>query len=368
MLIVLGLALMVCGVAGYRAVGAATQLLINWGDLTPNINPNPDFLENAPIASETDTYFSIAANPHLDPYHGLGSSTGGLSGFSSQIFPNVSGSGVTMTVYYSDNNWDDHTLEGPDLYQPGPDPNPDRRVTGEYGLRINRDHVGTRTPTTVVLVFSQPVHMDEFLIGSLSRVDGSYEHAVARAFASNNATGPVVKASGFVNISNLSTCATLLFNLCVDDGPFPTNLLSNVVIDPDLTDGNADGVYDNVGSVSDNGIYHVYGSIVQPSGYGRVKLIYGTEYVQSIAVSFFPTSDANGSPFTDTDYTAQWISAIVAPHTFTPQGATAITLSQGSASVQNPGLFILGVALIVLAVVSVLTLRQRYILRQNVNQ
>jgi hypothetical protein len=102
---------------------------------------------------------------------------------------------------------------------------------------------------------------------------------------------------------------------------------------------------------------------VQPSGYGRVKLIYDTEYVQSIAVSFFPTSDANGTPFTDTNYTAQWISAIVAPHTFTPQGATAITLSQGSASVQNPGLFILGVALIALAVVSILTLRQRYLLR-----
>ena len=356
----LGVILILLGLTGSGLVRAADQITLNWGDLSPDISPDPDFEENSFIAVEDDTYFSVAADPHKDPYHGLGSSTGGLSGFSSQLFTNISNSGVDMTVYYSDNNYDGPILEGPDLYQPGAlNPNPDRRVTGEYVVRMTRDHIGTRTPTTIVLSFSQPVFMDEYLIASLSVVGGSYEHAIIRAFATADATGPVVKASGFINISDLATCATLVLDQCVADGPTPTNLLSNVDIDPDLIDSDADGVYENLGSAADDGVYHVYGVIPQPTGYGRVKVVYGSEPIRSIAVSFFATSDEDPDPFTDTAYTAQWVSAIVAPHSLTPQDPTVITLNQATTSEPKTGLLIVGVALILVATITGLAFRPR---------
>ncbi|MFZ0544688.1 MAG: hypothetical protein WAM60_04590 [Candidatus Promineifilaceae bacterium] len=305
-------------------------MTIHWDDISPDISPDPDFVINDNISPEVDTYFSSDTDPHLDPYHGLGSSTGGVNGFSSQFFPNAANSGVDITIYYSDNNYDGPTLEGPDLYEPVIDPNPDIRVTGEYVMRVNRDIGGTRTPTTVVISFSEPVFMDEFIVGSLSDVDFSYEHAIVRAFASDDATGPVVKASGFINISDLENCDTLLLDQCVATGPINTNLLSNVAVDPDLIDSNNDGVYENVGSVADDGLYHVYGVIAQPDGYGRVKLIYGSDPIQSIAASYFPTISSDPDPFTDTVYTDQWISAIVAPYTFTPQIPSAISLGEAT--------------------------------------
>jgi hypothetical protein len=268
---------------------------------------------------------------------------------------------VDLTVYYSNNNWDDDVLEGPDLYQPGAlNPNPDRRVTGQYVLRMTRDHVGARTPTTVVLSFSQPVFIDEYLIASLSTVGVSHEHAIIRAFATNDATGPVVKASEFINISNLATCVgTLLLDQCVDEGPTPTNLLSNVAIDPDLTDGDNDGTYENTGTVDDDGVYHVYGIIAQPDGYGRVKIVYGDEPIQSIAASFFATSNAAPNPFADTNYTDQWISTIIAPHSFTPQDPTVITLNQATTSQANTGLLIVAFALVVIATLTGWAFRPR---------
>lgn len=365
-LLFIGVAVLLVGVNGPQAVLAAVQVTLNWGDLSPLLSPDPDFNQNTPIGAEDDTYFSAAPNPHTDPYHGLGSATGGLNGFSSQSFPNVASSGLDMTVYYSNNNWDGNILEGPDLYMPGvSNPNPDRRVTGEYVVRMTRDHVGTRTPTTIVLVFSEPVYMDEYLVASLSIVDASHEHAIIRAFATADATGPVVKASELINISDLDTCAPLLLDQCVNEGPTPSNALTNVEIDPDMIDANNDGVYENVGTASDDGLYHVYGDITQPDGYGRIKVVYGLTPVRSIAVSFFATSTANANPFTDTAYTAQWISTIVAPHTFTPAEETAITLSQSSATVKNPEFFAFGSALILLALITIVVLRRRKVTPQE---
>jgi hypothetical protein len=209
------------------------------------------------------------------------------------------------------------------------------------------------------------VFLDEFLIGSLSIVGASHEHAIVRAFGSEDATGPVVKANDLINISNLNDCTTLLFTLCDLAGPITSNSLGNIVVDPDLTDG-GDGDYDNVGTVADDGLYHVYGDINQAaSGYGRFKVVYTTDAIQSIAVSFFPTSTANANPFTDTAYTDQWISTIVAPHSFTPESPTAITLNKKTVTVQNTGLIVLGLALITLAALSVVVVRRQSIAEQN---
>jgi hypothetical protein len=365
-LLVIGITVIVWGLSGSRPVGAADPITIDWSDISPDISPDPDFDENDDIAPADDTFFSGAANPHLDPYHGLGSSTGGLDGFTSQFFPNVGNSDVDITIYYSNNNYDGPTLEGPDLYNPEDNPNPDIRVTGDWTIRINRDNVGSRTPTTMVLSFSEPVFMDEYIVASLSTVASSHEHAIVRAFASADATGPVVKASGFINISNLENCDTLLLDQCVDDGPTHTNLLSNVTVDPDLIDAGGDGVYDNVGSAADDGLYHTFGEISQPVGYGRVKLVYGTQAIRSIAVSFFPTSNSNPDPFTDTAYTDQWISTIIAPYSFTPEGPpTAISLGQISISAENTGLVIVVLAFVMMASVSGLTFRKRRALSQK---
>lgn len=358
-LFAMGIVLMVFGFSGSRPVGAADPITIDWSDISPTVPGTPDFVVNDDIAPEDNTYFAAGPNPHLDPYHGLGSPAGGLDGFTSQFFPNVGNTTVDITIYYSNNNFDDVTLEGPDLYRPGVDPNPDIRVTGEWVIRVNRDNAGIRTPTTLVISFSEPVYMDEYIVGSLSAVTGSHEHAIIRAFESANATGPVVKASSFINISNLTDCSTLLLDQCVATGKTYINELSNIAVDPDLNDAGGDGLYDNVGSAADDGLYHVYGVIAQPLGYGRAKLVYGDQPIRSIAASYFPTSINDDDPFTDTGYTDQWVSTIAAPYTFTPLGPLAVTGMEASVSVQSTGLVVIGLAMVLVAATGSLALRRR---------
>lgn len=347
-LLLLGITLLAQG-AGTSLAAPNAQFILRWDDLSPDLPAVPDFVINDANPSEINTNFSGAADPHKDPYHGLGSSTGGLSGFDSQVFTNSSGSGLTLTVYYSRNNHDGNALEGPDLYGPFVqnvrDPNPDRRVTAVWDLRMTRDHIVQRTPTTVVFSFSAPILMDEFIVASLSTVSASHEHAITRAFLTADATGPVVKATQFINISDLNDGSTLLNGLWDPTGPLTVNALTNVAVDPDLVDSNNDGVYENVGSAADDGVYHVYGVGSQSaSRYGRVKLVYG-QPVRSIAVSFFPTSTANANPFTDTAYTDQWISTIVAPFVFSPYSPTAVSLQHVAV---NDGLSPAGVVWILL--------------------
>jgi hypothetical protein len=210
--------------------------------------------------------------------------------------------------------------------------NPDLRVTAEWALRVTRDHIGTRSPTTVVFSFSQPVLIDELIVASISQVGSSYENAIVRAFATADATGPVVKASGLSNISGISDDATLLHGLGLDTAPTTTNALSNIAVEMDgLTDIGSDGVFEGVGSAGDDGVYHIYGVGNQSEGrYGRAKWAYTSSTIQSVAVSYFPTDVAS---FTDYTYTTQWISAIFAPFSFSLSPA-AVTL--GGASVGAP--------------------------------
>ncbi|MDJ0756476.1 MAG: GEVED domain-containing protein [Ardenticatenaceae bacterium] len=302
-------------------LAAPIRFSVNWDDLSPDVSGTPDFTMNEANPSEIDTHFSSDANPHKDPFHGLGSASGGLTGFASQTFTNVNNSGVNMTVYYSRNNYDGGTLEGPDMYGPTSctgcnGENPDRRVSGEWALRMTRDHIGTRTPTTVVISFSEPILMEEFIVASMSLVGSSRENAILRAFATADATGPVVKATEFINISNLSDDSTLLHDYGDDTGPVQSNALGNIAVELDgITDANSDGVFESVGSAGDDGLYHIYGVNNQNTGaYGRAKWVYTGQPIRSIAVSFFATGTAS---FTDFSYTDQWISTIFAPFTFT---------------------------------------------------
>lgn len=264
-------------------------------------------------------------------YSGLGSSTGGVANFASQSFTNIDGSGVDMTVHFSRNNYDGNNpatdLEGPDLYNPVDNPNPDRRTTGESALRVTRDLTttgGIIHPVPFVISFSQPVTFEEFLLGSLSVVGSSHENVVVRAFASDDATGSVVKASGFRNVSDLQDGSTLLHGQWDPTGPDHgiNNRLDNIDVDPDLIlDSN--GVATNTGSAADDGIYPLIGMGSQnDSRYGRAALEWDTP-VQSVAASFFPSS---GNDFDSYDPTTQWVSAIFAPFTFTPVPEPTVVL------------------------------------------
>ena len=138
----------------------------SWSSLVPN----------APL-NGTDTWTGART-----PYFGLASATGGITGFGSQSWPNVNGSGVNMTLYYSQNMTETggprHGLaDGPDLHGPTTaqtgGPNPDRRLTGAHALRLNSDRQGTPTPATMVISFSEPVHLDQAIVGSLQQLAGS---------------------------------------------------------------------------------------------------------------------------------------------------------------------------------------------------
>jgi uncharacterized delta-60 repeat protein len=115
------------------------------------------------------------------PLHGMATG-GGFAGFGYQTFNNVNSSGVSITSYFSQNMNEvggllDGALNGPNLFGPsGSGANggihPDRRVVGPWSLRFNNDQVGTIAPTTVGFSFSEPVFINQMLIGHLAKVAG----------------------------------------------------------------------------------------------------------------------------------------------------------------------------------------------------
>jgi len=250
-----------------------------------------------------------------------------LNNFLSQAL-GVVGMGVGVTVHYSQNMYDQTggQRQGPDVYgKPGAgQPLPDSRVAGTYALRVTRDIIDTGsvppanppiTPATVVLSFSEPVFVREFLVGSLSILD-TWEHAVIRAFGSADATGPVIKASSLWNASALTDGSSLAHGLWDATGPNfgAANKLSNLAVDPQLT-LNPNGLATNAGSPADDGVYHLYGKGYQGANeYGRAILKWETSPVQSIAISGF----SDGDSFNSTVYDSGRMSFYVGPVSFAP--------------------------------------------------
>lgn len=274
--------------------------------------------------AEVNPYFSESLH-NEDPYHGLGSASGGISGFQSQSFTNVASSGVNIDIYYSQNMFDQVAIDVPNLYGGEAGPNPDGRTTGSTTLRFTRDYTdnyvhatngSVRSPMTIVASFSEPVFLNEYIIGSLSRVGTNSENVVVRAFDGPDATGSVIKASTFDNISDLDDDSSLIHGLGDGTAAVLTNDLSNVNMDPDNT-FDAGGSGTNIGSASDDGIYHAIGAGDQSaSRYGRILLKYENTPVRSIAVSTWTT--ANATDFTEDIYTDGFHSAIFAPYVFCP--------------------------------------------------
>ena len=151
------------------AGNSGTPYTVDWSTL----GVNQDVALNG-----TDTSL-VNTSSHL---HGLASG-GGFSGFGYQAFNNVGSSGVAMTLYYSQNMVEsggllDGSRDGPNLFGPSGSGanggvNPDRRVVGPWSLRFNNDQTGTLTPATVALSFSEPVFLNQAIIGSLGQIAGA---------------------------------------------------------------------------------------------------------------------------------------------------------------------------------------------------
>jgi hypothetical protein len=293
------------------AFGAYGQLvsLINWGTV--------GFNENVALAPVTNTYVP-ASNPLSNPYFGLESSTGGISNFVSQTFTNVSGTGISMTVSFSRNNYDGPNLQGLDLYTGGE--NPDHHVSGINALRINRDLIRTNaadpsySPVTVVLSFSQDVYLREYIVASLSTVGVAHENAFVRAFATADATGPVVKANYLENISDRTNSTGLLIDPLTASGTSPNvNSLANLGVNPALA-LDSGGVSTTVGTVADTGLYHAVGLGAQEDKkYGRMLLSWDSTPIRSIAYSTWASTTEDYASIT---YSNNNVSTIFAPVAF----------------------------------------------------
>lgn len=276
------------------------------------------------VTTEVPTFFDTDINAK-NPYHGLATAAGGVDTFYSQTFADVDGNGTDMTIYYSANQADTAgNPSAPRWYGPGhgAGANPDERVTGITAARMATDrdadfphpvHGNIATAASYVISFSKPILFQEVVSGSLSEVNGNYEHSVVRAFDDALAAGNVVKATKYNNISDLSDDSTLISNFGNPAGAVTNNSLTNVVMDPGYT-YDANGVGQGVGAPGDDGIYHTVGVGRQTeSRYGRVLLAWENDPLQSLAISSFVTSTADQS---DDDYVPGPASTIIAPMTF----------------------------------------------------
>ena len=258
-----------------QAVGGPTGTLftIDWSTI--------GFAQHEPLDG-TDTKV-VSPSTYL---HGM-SNAGGFTGFGQQTFGNVAGSGLNMTVYYSQNmtgigGLSDGSNVGPSLHGPAGSgalagPNPDRRVTGPWALRMTSDRNGAITPTTMGVSFSEPVFIDSVIVGGISTVLGKPEHALFRAFSGANGGGTLVPAETYENISDLN--GPLLGSL---SDPLTVNALSNVIMDPNP----ADRVYWTIGDGAE-----------ESARYGRVRLRYNSTAAQSFALSTWASPPSSQTGF-----------------------------------------------------------------------
>jgi len=156
-------------VPNIMATGSTSEINMDWAGWS-------SFIQNAPL-SGADTWTGSR-----NAYYGLAGATGGVTGFGSQMWPNVNGSGVNLTLFYSQNMTEaggtrNGQNDGPDRHGATSAAtggvNPDRRITGANALRFNSDRNGTITPVTVVASFSEPVYLNQAVWGSLQQIGGA---------------------------------------------------------------------------------------------------------------------------------------------------------------------------------------------------
>lgn len=156
------------------------------------------------------------------PLHGM-STSGGFAGFGYQTFNNVANSGVTMTAYFSQNMTEaggvlDGSLNGPNLFGPsGSGANggihPDRRIVGPWSERFNNDQVGTLTPTTIGFSFSEPVFLNQLLIGHLSKMAGAASSFGANILTNGSFESGSWSTTGYIPNSSHASRAPAKLNI-----------------------------------------------------------------------------------------------------------------------------------------------------------
>jgi hypothetical protein len=99
----------------------------------------------------------------------------------SQIFIDVDGSGIDITVSYSANMWDNNSV--PELYDSVLSPTDEILGT----LRYTNDRTPEFTETVITIAFSESVIIQEMGTVSLSIIQGRQENAVVQAFDSSGA-------------------------------------------------------------------------------------------------------------------------------------------------------------------------------------
>ncbi len=97
------------------------------------------------------------------------------SAASSQSFANVDGSGVDITVSYTDNMFDNNSV--PNIYMLPAAPSPE--IVGT--LRFTNDRL-TLLPTSVTITFSEDVFLSSLGTVSLSIIGGKQENMIVEAF------------------------------------------------------------------------------------------------------------------------------------------------------------------------------------------
>lgn len=106
----------------------------------------------------------------------------------SQTFLGVDGSGVDVTISYTDNMFDNDSV--PNIYDGATAPTPEIEGT----LRFTNDRTPVLLPTTVTITFSEDVYIDDLSTLSLSTINGLQEVMVLEAF---DVTGAPVLATTY---------------------------------------------------------------------------------------------------------------------------------------------------------------------------
>ncbi len=190
---------------------------------------------------------------------------------SGTTFMNIDGSGVDVTVEYSDNMWNGE----PNLYENHP-----LGSTYNGTLRFTND-TSTKENTWLKLTFSEAVYIDEISLGSLSTIGDNRREWLSLAAYS----GTEVDENALVKASNYNT-----FENFFGGQTSSTNTYENNADDPSLVSLDTD-----FGTDMDDAIYTTYGVGSQGNNkdddyFGRVFFEYKDQAVQTLYIQNFATN------------------------------------------------------------------------------
>ncbi|MDJ0796507.1 MAG: PEP-CTERM sorting domain-containing protein [Calothrix sp. MO_167.B12] len=186
---------------------------------------------------------------------------------SGTVFRNVDGSGIDVTVEYSNNMWNGE----PNLYERHP-----LNDTYKGTLRFTNDK-SEKENTWLKLTFSEVVNIDEMWIGSLSTIRSNRREWLSFAAYSGTEINEnnLVKASNYNTFENFFGGQTGSSTAVYEDNADTPSLVS---LDTDF------------GTANDDAVYTTYGIGNQVNNlFGRVFFEYNNQAVQTLYIQNFAT-------------------------------------------------------------------------------